>query len=108
MFLADWIKHVTERDPAAPVRGRYASKDELVTLAGPFGLPRLFDRLLCAGGMVRTKETHLGDVAIVSIAGAKPCGAIRGERRFNVLASDGLSAVPVEGVCVIMAWTFNA
>lgn len=97
---------MTERDPAAPVRGRYASDDELTKLAGPLGLPRLFDRLLCAGGMVRTKELQLGDVAIVSIEGAAPCGAIRSEHRFNVLAPDGLSAVP--DARVIVAWTFHA
>jgi len=63
LFLADWVNHVTERDPALPVRGRYASDEELAALAGPLGLPRLFDRLLCDGGMVRTKESQIGDVA---------------------------------------------
>jgi hypothetical protein len=108
LVLADWVEHVTGRDPAAPVRGRYAGEAELMAIAGAGGLPRLFDRLLRAGGLERTRAAQLGDVAIVSIDGAAPRGAIYARRGFIVVAPQGVSRCPPDKVRVVMAWTFNA
>lgn len=105
LFLADWIKAVTGNDPAAAVRGRYASDDELAALAGPLGLPRLFDRLLTAGGLSRTKEPTLGDVAIVTLAGSSPRGAIRSAAGFVLVAPQGISRAAVDTVRIVMAWS---
>lgn len=105
LFLADWVELLTGNDPAAPVRGRYATDDQLAGLAGPLGLPRLFDRLLTAGGLRRTREPRLGDVAIVTLGEASPRGAIRTGHGFVLLAPCGISRVASDKVRVIMAWS---
>ncbi len=106
LFLADWVRHVREgRDAAAPVRGAYASDAELKVLAGPLGLPRLFDRLLRAAGLKRTREPQFGDVAIVSAPGFAPRGAIVGRNGFVLVGEEGVSRAPMQGVRLIMAWS---
>lgn len=95
-----------ERDPAAPVRGLYADHVALMALAGAGGLPRLFDRLLRAGGLKRTSEPQFGDVAMVTVAALPPRGAIRTQRGYVLVGEEGLSGVRADGVRVIMAWTF--
>ena len=104
LFLADWVKRVTGRDPAAPVRGRYHDEKSLMALTGPLGLPRLFDRLLRDGGMLRTRDPQFGDVAMVTVAGMRPRGAIKTEG-YVLVGEEGVSGA--RGVLrVIMAWTF--
>lgn len=107
LFLADWVLRIRGTDPAAPIRGRYADQVELMALAGAGGLPRLFDRLLRAGGLERTTEPRLGDVAMVAVADYPPCGAIRTAGGYALLAERGLSGVSARGVRLIMAWTFQ-
>ena len=104
LMLADWVVFCGGPDPAASVRGRYATEDELMALAGPGGLPRLFDRLLRGGGLRRVRNVDAGDVAIVSIAGTAPRGALRNLRGFVLVAPKGVSRIPAAGARVIQAW----
>ncbi|TMJ04335.1 MAG: hypothetical protein E6G97_07470 [Alphaproteobacteria bacterium] len=76
-----------------------------MAIAGPGGLPRLFDRLLRAGGMLRTRDPQFGDVAMVAAADMPPRGAIKTERGFVLVGEEGVSGAR-GALRVIMAWTF--
>lgn len=108
LFVADWVRVVTERDPAAPIRGRYATHEQLGELAGPLGLPRLFDRLLRAAGLSRTGDPQFGDVAVIVVPGEPPRGAIRGRHGFNLVGESGVVRIPAAGVRLVMAWSLTA
>lgn len=108
LILADWIERVTGVDPAAAVRGTYQDEASLAALAGPLGLPRLFDRILLAGGLVRIEQPALGDCAMILPADDRPRGAIctgASPRAFVTVAEHGLWGIRSE-VRLIAAWTF--
>jgi len=108
LIIADWIERVTGRDPAAPVRGRYHDEASLIALAGPLGLPRLFDRLLREAGLMRTDDPQLGDVAILSVMGTDPRGAIRTASGYVMAAPEGLAGIRnLKGVRVLQAWALS-
>ena len=70
LFIGDWVARVTGRDPAAELRGTYASEAEwraLVDAAG--GLPRLVGLCLERAGLaaVNPGAARAGDVGVVEI-----------------------------------------
>lgn len=66
LVLCDWIEQVRGVDPAAEVRGTYASRHGCLRETGwprdPVGVT---DRFLSAAGLVRVSEPAAGDVAVV-------------------------------------------
>ena len=102
LLLADWIAVRRGVDPAAQWRGRYCQLDQVQSRRG--GLVRLFTDLARCAGLVPTRHPAVGDVALVSIAGAPVVGAIRVVRGFVVIAAGGgLSCAPA--VRLARAWS---
>ncbi|MGB3486682.1 MAG: hypothetical protein WBA37_11840 [Xanthobacteraceae bacterium] len=102
--LADWVLARRGVDPAADVRGRYGSAEELAVLMGWGGLPRFVDQLARRAGLERTSSPTSGDIAVISLRGQTPRGAIRLARGWSILADGGVARVPDVGVRLIGAW----
>lgn len=98
LYLADWIVEVRGVDPAAHLRGRYASElgcARLLARAG--GLEALVGACLAGVGIGRTDAPQLGDVALVAAPtprGERPCGAICTGPRWAMLGARGLISAP--------------
>ena len=88
--------------PAPELHHDAATLDALL----PFGgLPRLFDRLFLAAGLVRTIAPVVGDVAMITFFGVPPIGAIRTGRGFAMLAQgQGVCSIPADRVRTVAAW----
>jgi hypothetical protein len=105
LLLADWVKVRRGVDPAEPVRGLYHDAATLDALLPFGGLPRLFDRLFLAAGLVRTIAPVVGDVAMITFVEQPPIGAIRTGRGFAMLAQgQGVCSIPVKCVRTVAAW----
>jgi hypothetical protein len=103
LFLADWIALVRGIDPAADLRGRYRRLDEVPGIGGRRGLLGILTGLARRQRLAATRRPKPGDVALISIAGAAPVGAIRGERGWFVLAEGGgISCAPAARL--VKAW----
>lgn len=103
-FIADWVLARAGIDPAAAVRGRYASESEGARYhAGFGGLARPVGRALRLAGLAMTREPGPGDVAVVAFGGRLAC-AIRTGRGFALRMDDGLAMVPAGMARVVAAW----
>lgn len=103
--LADWVLFRRGVDPAADVRGTYGDAEELAALMGWGGLPRFVDRIACRAGLVRTSAPVPGDIAVISLRGQAPQGAIRLNGGWSILADGGVARVPDVGARVIGSWS---
>jgi hypothetical protein len=103
LFLADWIEIVTGKDPAAQLRGRYTTLDQVPGIKRMGGLLSVLNDLARLQGLKVTKLPKLGDVALIRIAEGPAVGAIRGPRGWLVLAEGGgISCAPAARV--VRAW----
>lgn len=102
--LADWVLARRGVDPAADVRGTYGNADELAVLMGWGGLPRFVDRLARRVGLERVPEPEPGDIAVISLRGQPPQGAIRLDAGWSILADGGVGRVPDANVRLVGAW----
>lgn len=103
--LADWVLARRGTDPAADVRGTYGNAEELAMLMGWGGLPRFVDRLARRAGLARVSDPAPGDIAVISLRGQPPQGAIRLDRGWSIIADGGVARVPDADVRIVMAWS---
>lgn len=92
LMPADWCLSECGIDPAASVRGHYASEAEWQALAdAEGGLLSLWARLGCESGLKRVTTAVLGDIGLVTLPGHGIYGAIKGNvRRWLVKLDSGL------------------
>jgi hypothetical protein len=103
LFLADWVALVKGIDPAADLRGRYRRLEDVPGIGGRRGLIGILTGLARRLGLTATRQPKPGDVALISIGGAAPVGAIRGDRGWFVLAEGGgISCAP--SARLVKAW----
>ncbi len=106
LWLADWATRRCGFDPAAALRGRYASDAESAALM-PDGLRETVAMLARAAGMKNASTAKPGDIAVIRILNGEPTGAIRVARGWMVLAERrGVSCVPDRAVTVLGCWAF--
>ena len=103
--LADWVLARRGIDPAADVRGTYSNAEELAAIMGWGGLPRFVDRLAHRAGLERTSRPERGDIAVISLRGQSPQGAIRTDAGWSILADGGVARVSDAAVRVVGAWS---
>lgn len=111
--LADWWLANTGHDPAADLRGAYASQAEAEVLFSREGcLPRLVARRMAAIGARRTRTPQPGDVAVVRVflldGSTDWFGAIMTTAgRWAIKSGDGLTGLrPHRLRRVVAAWSF--
>ncbi|MDB5610375.1 MAG: hypothetical protein JWP25_7275 [Bradyrhizobium sp.] len=117
VFMADWVMHLTGRDPIADVRGTYSSRREYRAIVRSEGglLMASASRLLAAG-LCETERVKAGDVLVVNAPFAvrfgkilcRPVGAICvSENQRAVVTSDiGLVIAGRMSLPTLRAWTF--
>jgi hypothetical protein len=104
LLCCDWIELLTDRDPAAALRGRYHDAASLRAVAGDW--PLTFDRLMRAAGLVRTDTPRLGDVAIVMAHDNRLRAVIATAQGFVTVAEQGLWGMRGEAR-LVRAWTLS-
>lgn len=114
VFMADWVREVTGRDPIADVRGKYATDKQMWKIVrAEGGFEAACSARLAAVGMRETVTPRPGDITIIDAPYAKrrdkiqsrPTGAIYTDNGCSgVMTSDmGLMIAPLP---ILKAWTF--
>jgi len=76
LLLANWWLHVHGVDPAAWLRGTYATSEQKdAVLVANHGLQRLVTRIARSAGSCRTVTPTIGDFGLIA-HGGRPYGAI--------------------------------
>ena len=103
LMPADWCLSESGIDPAASIRGKYASESEWQGLANAEGgLLSLWSRLGCESGLERIDEPAFGDIGLVTLPGHGIFGAIKGRgNRWTVKLDRGITGGDFE---MIAAW----
>lgn len=111
LLLADWIKEQRGVDPAADLRGTYATMTgaaKIVRNAG--GMVKLVEGRVKAAGLRRAKSGARGDIAIVSVGGeggenfGNEAGAILLGGTAAMISYGGLVLPRLADVSVVAAW----
>ena len=109
VFGANWVEHLTGRDPIAAYRGRYATEEEaraLLEAAG--GAAMAINEELSANGwtFVQGEELKAGDVALALVPGHKEAVVSIAVSRSKLafLTARGILIWPGD---VIAAWRWN-
>lgn len=92
LMVADWWRDRHGIDPAAALRGTYASADEkraVVEAAG--GLAALVGRLAEAAGAMPAGDPGRGDFGVIRVGGHEAAGIMSSDRYWAVRAPDGVS-----------------
>lgn len=73
LAIADWVGRHTGCDPAAHLRGRYASEGEARALMGPLGLVGIVRDCARAAGLTRTFAPAPGDIGVIRVRDRHIC-----------------------------------
>lgn len=114
VFMADWVRELTGRDPIADVRGKYTTDKQMWKIVrSEGGFEAACAARLSAVGMRETNNPQPGDVVMVNAPYAKrrgkiqsrPTGAIAvdGNKRAVMTSDMGLVVAPLP---LLKAWTF--
>lgn len=104
LFVADWVRLVTGRDPASHLRGRYRDAGGALALAGTGGLVGIVARCARDAGLQRVKDAAPGAIGVVrDPAGTVYC-AIRSATGWVARTDAGLIVADPRAVRVIAAW----
>ena len=92
LMPADWCQAECGIDPAASIRGKYATEAEWKGLANAEGgLLSLWSRLGCESGLERKDVPALGDIGLVNLPDNGLFGAIKGQgSRWMVKLDKGI------------------
>lgn len=89
LLPADWCLSESGIDPAASIRGKYATEAEWRALANAEGgLLSLWSRLGCESGLERIDAPSLGDIGLVTLPGHGIFGAIKGRGNLWMVKLD--------------------
>lgn len=103
MWVADWIETATGTDPAAHLRGTYASAFGAARQIARFGGYVLMWRVCMAmAGFNTTEDPRDGDVGVVLDAAGNTVSAIRFDDKW-VAKSEG--GIVVEDFRMLAAWS---
>ena len=102
LMPADWCFAECGVDPAASVRGKYATGAEWQALANAEGgLLSLWSRLGCESGLERIDAPAFGDIGLVTLPSQGIFGAIKGRRhRWTVKLDRGITGGDFEMLAV--------
>lgn len=92
-------------DPAAPIRGHYATVDEAGALLGTTSLPKVFGRLCRAAGFRLTAAPRYGDICMIELR-----GGVRGAIRTSgyVVLAEGAGLSRAASARLVAAWSVHA
>lgn len=107
LFLADWCLDFTGRDPAAEIRGAYASVEQALILTKHTSTLRAFDAAFRSIGLRRTRAPAYGDIAMICVGEGEPRGAIVASGYVVPAEIVGLSVVPFTSARRLMAWSIH-
>lgn len=104
LWLADWLMAARGiPDPAAGLRGRYATPRGWITLAGRDGLPGIIARVAASVGLSRTDDPLPGDISVVTLPNGHEAGAIMGTKGWVIRCGE-FAGVGMGPVSVLAAW----
>lgn len=114
VFMADWVREVTGRDPIADVRGKYTTDKQMWKIVrAEGGFEVACAARLAAVGMRETNAPRPGDITMVSAPYAERRGKIQRRPTGAIYSHAGTSAVITSDMGllfaplpVIKAWTF--
>lgn len=105
MWVASWVEKATGIDPAANLRGTYASAFGAARQIARFGGYVVMWRLhMAVAGFVTTRTPEEGDVAVVADAAGNLVSAIRFDDKWAAKSEGG---IVVEDFRMIVAWSLN-
>lgn len=103
LFMAGWVLARTGIDPAAPLRGRYATERGALRHVRRLGGFEAMGRLLmAAAGFATTLEPVPGDVGLIEHPRGGPTFAILTDLGWVAKSPGGVAA---GRFCVIVAWS---
>ena len=103
MFVADYVLKATGTDPAADLRGTYASAFGAARQIARFGDFETMWRVhMAVAGFVTTRAPQEGDVGVVLDAAGSAVAAIRFDDKWAAKAEDG---IVVEDFRMVVAWS---
>lgn len=103
LWLADWVLERTGKDPAADLRGTYATllgAARIVQAAG--GMTRLVESRLEPLGAVRASVGQRGAIAVVSVAGD---GGSAFDNEAGAILLDGTAALICQAGLMLPRWS---
>jgi hypothetical protein len=115
LWLADWVKAATGTDPAAELRGTYATEAESrAVIKAHGGVRELVGALAAKAGLVATETPGDGAIAIVRAPILNPAGNLAMGRLGAIMSGDkyalrlagarGLVVVPCRHLRLVAAW----
>lgn len=112
LWLGEWVQMAMGIDPAAPMRNRYRTREQLMAEFGNVPAARLTREMCRRAGLKRTKDPMLGDIGVIEIPLPRQivCGAIRGFSGWVVLdgsSGRGLQRVPDDLCRLVMAYRID-
>lgn len=100
LWACDWIRSERGVDPAAALRGTYASGLACARLLrGAGGLPVLASDLAARAGIIETDTAEAGDVGLIETRDGAYLAVCTGEA-WAIKASDGLAVAPARPIKV--------
>ncbi|WP_244480645.1 DUF6950 family protein [Methylobacterium sp. Leaf399] len=105
MWVADWVKAETGTDPAAALRGTYASAFGAARQIARFGGYEIMWRVCMAvAGFNTTRDPQNGDVGVVIDAAGNTVSAIRFDGQWAAKSEGG---VVIEDFRMLVAWSLS-
>lgn len=105
MWVADWVEKATGTDPAANLRGTYASAFGAARQIARFGGYALMWRLhMAVAGFNTTCAPQEGDVGVVLDAAGNTVSAIRFDDKWAAKSERG---IVVEDFRMLVAWSLE-
>jgi hypothetical protein len=104
VFMADWVRALTGRDPIADVRGTYRSERQFLRIVRrEGGLETSCASRLEAVGFVETVVPRAGDLAVVLAPYAQRHGRIQRRPTGAILVSPAQRAVITSDMGIVIA-----
>jgi hypothetical protein len=105
MWVADWIEAATGTDPAADLRGTYASAFGAARqIARWGGYETMWRTHMALAGFVTTRAPQEGDVGVVLDAAGNTVSAIRFDDKWAAKSEGG---IVVEDFRMLVAWSLK-
>lgn len=114
VFMADWVREMTGRDPIADVRCKYTTDKQMWKIVrSEGGFEAACAARLAAVGLRETKTPRPGDITIVSAPYAERRGRIQARPTGAIYSHAGTNAVVTSDMGLVLAplptlraWTF--
>lgn len=102
LFAADWVKILTDKDPAEAFRGRYSTAREAVDIIQEQGGLEAIATKALGEPLSHTLMIQRGDVALVQVNGRESLTICVGSEVVGPAVDTGVALVPITDI--IKSW----